>query len=369
MDNRIKTTVVDDIALWDASADEWEKLLRAARPPHPFLSWTWVRLWAARMSEEGNKPMLVVVSRGPETLAMVPLQIRKSGIIRVLEGFAQEFCDYVDWPHLPGSEKDAAGALAAWLKESSGSYDYARIYNLFPSGFAHSVLRSLPAGVVEEHSIAPEVRISGTFDEYVKSLSQKFYSDMKRRERKLVKDKGPFEYRDSFTNDELPEVVEVMASWLSGRLKSKGKSSYMERKGMKEHLVRLYGELNDRGTLHLSAIKVQGRYIAVNVAFRYEDGLYSYTPVFDPEFSAYSIIRILKLKHIEECFSSGMKVYDFCLGGEKYKLEFQPEIKQLYAFTMYSASVRGFLKKVFDRRLKPALKRSKLANKIKERYF
>jgi hypothetical protein len=64
-----------------------------------------------------------------------------------------------------------------------------------------------------------------------------------------------------------------------------------------------------------------------------------------------------------------MKVYDFCLGGEKYKLEFQPEIKQLYAFTRYNANLRGSIKKIFDSSVKPALKRSKLAHDIKEKYL
>ncbi len=369
MEKAIKTTLVRGIEGWDGCRDGWERLLELSKPSHPFLLWTWVRQWAGRMAEEGNLPILVVVSKGGKTLAMIPLQVRKAGLLRVLEGLAQEFCDYVDWPGVPGAEKEVGQAFAGWLKDFSGGYDYARVYNLLPSGFAHAVLSGLSPGAVEEHSIAPQVVVSGSFEEYARSLNQKFYSDMKRRERKLVKDKGPYEYLDSFPNEALPEVIDTIAGWLGERLGSKGKSCYMERPGMKEHLVRVYGELNSRKILHLSAIKVQGRFAAINVAFRYGGALFSYTPVFDPEFSPYSIIRILKLKHIEQCFAEGLRLYDFCLGGEKYKLEFQPEIKQLYAFTRYSANLRGSVKRIFDRNLKPALKKSKLAHGIKDKYF
>lgn len=369
MSDVIKTVLIDDLARWDACQDDWQGLLEASRPVHPFLLWIWVSSWARKMSEDGNSPMLLVISKGDKPLCMIPLQIRRSGVLRVMEALAQEFCDYVDWPHAPGSEKEVAQAFSGWLKEFSGSYDYARIYNLFPSGFACRVLNEMAPGAVEEHSIAPQITIKGSFEDYAKALNQKFYSDIKRRERKLVKDKGPYEYTEAFGNGELPEVIEVISGWLGSRLKSKGKSSYLERKGMKEHFVKLYGELNDRKILHLSAMRIQGRYVAINVAFEYEGGLFSYTPVFDPELSAYSVIRILKLKHIEQCFAKGMRVYDFCLGGEKYKLDFQPEIKQLYAFTQYSANLKGGLKKIFDRRLKPLLKKSALAHDINEKYF
>ena len=368
MNNGIKVTLIDDLSLWDNWRDEWEKLLFASKPPHPFLLWTWVRLWAQRMSEDGNSPILIIVSKGEKTLAMIPLQVRKSGLLRVLEGFAQEFCDYIDWPALPGVEKEVGQAFSGWLNDFSG-YDYIRIYNLFPSGLAHAVLSGLTPGVVEEHSTAPQIATSGRFEEYLKSLSPKLLHDLKRRERKLIKDKGELEYSVISDNDKLPEIIDIISGWMGSRLKAQGKSSYLDRKGMKEHFVKLYGELNNMNILDLSAYKIQGRFAAINVAFKYEGGLFSYTTVFDPDLSQYSIIRIIKLKHLEQCFADGTMVYDFCLGAEKHKLDFQPKIKQLYVFTQYRATLKGSLQKLYDRKLKPLLKKCRWVNKIKEKCF
>lgn len=369
MDNGIKTTLIDDLAGWDSCRDEWERLLDVSRPSHPFLLWTWIRLWAQRMSEEGNSPFLLVVSKGGKTLAMIPLQVRRSGLLRVLEGLAQEFCDYIDWPHIPGVEKEVCQAFLGWMKEFSGRYDYIRIFNLFPSGFAHVVLSGVSSGLMEKHSTAPQIATTGRFEDYVKSLNPKLHHDIKRRERKLIKDKGALEYSVISDNDKLPEIIDIVSGWMGSRLKAQGKSSYLDRKGMKEHFVRLYGELNDMNLLDLSVFKIQGRLAAINVAFKYEGGLFSYTTVFDPDLSQYSIIRIIKLKHLEQCFADGTRVYDFCLGAEKHKLDFQPEMKQLYSFTRYNSNLKGSMKKIFDSKLKPALKKSKLAHDIKEKYF
>jgi CelD/BcsL family acetyltransferase involved in cellulose biosynthesis len=108
--------------------------------------------------------------------------------------------------------------------------------------------------------------------------------------------------------------------------------------------------------MYISGFKIGDRYIALNVAFITNNTIFSYTPVCDPELIKYSIIRLLKLKHIEECHNNGISVYDFCLGGEEYKFNFNPEIRQLYSFILYRRNIKGYLKKIFDELVKPFVK-------------
>lgn len=369
-DKKITIKVIEQIDLWDSFYEDWQRLLALSRPQHPFLLWVWVRFWAQRMLEEKKTPILLVLSVADgEVVGLVPLQAVKHGPFRIIEGFAQEFCDYIDWLYAPELENEIGQAIYDWLAMTTKRFDYIRVYNIFPDGFAYRVLNRASPDALIRHSIAPQIKISGKFEDYLKTLNPKFYSDIKRRERKLIKEKGPIEYVLVTENNELVNVMDVIAKWLSSRLEKKGASSYLEREGMVKHLVGLYQALNTADILHLSAFKVNNEYAAINVAFKYDNKLFSYTPVFDPQLSAYSIIRLLKFRHIEECFQEDRDLYDLCLGGEKYKLDFQSEIKQLYSFTKYSSRYKGLAKRCYDQVLKPMAKKHNLLRTIISKCF
>lgn len=242
-----------------------------------------------------------------------------------------------------------------------------RIRNIFPEGAAYRILKRYFPDALEGHGIAPEVPIKGTFDEYLKTLNPKFINDTRRRERKLRREVGEVSYVLLHDNDEIANAVDIIAKWLNLRRGEKNGSSYLDRDGMKDHFIALYQKLNSLNMLHLSAFKVNEKYIAMNVAFDYQNRIFSYTPVFDPRYAKYAIMRLLKLKHIEECYHRGISTYDFCLGGEKYKFAFNPSVKQLYSFSLYGTNLQGMIFKLFKTKLKPEIaKNERLKKEIKK---
>jgi len=340
---------VTDLRSWDDYKDDWQKLQKACNLCHPFLDWNWIRPWADYLPSEQKKPLILIVkNQHNDVVGIAPFQNNQKGLYKYLEGFAQEFADYIDWLCTPGLEEEVGEKIYDWITSAGKIYDYIRIYNLFPGGLAHKTLRKLCPDQIHKHSIAPQVEINGEFKTYIKTLNKKFISDTKRRERKLSKEVGDVEYFIIDDDKEIPVMMEIVAKWMRSRRNDKNEMSYFDRKGMTEHFIKLYQKLHNQKMLHLSALKIKNRLIAINVAFKYENVLFSYTPVFDPEFKKYSVIRLLKLKHIEECFIQGISIYDFCLGGEKYKLDFNPTIKQLYCLTLHGSNFNGFIKKLFD---------------------
>ncbi len=208
--------------------------------------------------------------------------------------------------------------------------------------------------------MAPHVTMTATsYDVYINSLKKKFVSDTRRRQRKLEREHGELDYFVVQNEKDIPELIELVAKWLRGRRNEKNGSSYLDRNKMKEHLSNLYLKLFQLDMLHFSGIAVNNKIIALNIAFKYENGLFSYTPVFDPVYYKYAVIRLLKLRHLEECYQQGYYKYDFCLGGESYKFNFFPITKQLFKYSIYGHTLKGFFLKIMDSMVKPMIKKIK----------
>lgn len=349
-----------DIGRWDNFSHEWKNLTDKCKPGHPFLEWDWIRSWAQRLPVDDLRPLLIAISDDQgNIIALAPFQIKKRGSLRSIEGFAQEFCDYIDWLCDPALENEVGQIIHEWIVKSKRDFDQINIRNIYPDGFAYRTLNKYFPELVHQYGTAPQVSINGKYDEYLKTLKPKFLSDTRRRENKITKEVGEVKYVVVKDSDQIPIMIDRIAEWLSVRRENKDQTSYLDRRNMKEHFIRLYTKLNSLGMLHLSGLCLNDSFIAINVAFKYNNSLFSYTPVFEPEYSKYSVMRLLKMKHIEECYREKFDTYDFCLGGEAYKLNFNPTVKELYIFKAYGSSFNGFVIKLVDNVLKPQIKKRK----------
>lgn len=350
---------IDNNNHWKNLSSIWISFQEKYNIENPFLDWKWISSWLEYLPKENILPILLVIKNEfGEIVGLAPFQIRKTILLWKLEAFAQEFCDYVDWLIIPEYEEYAGKAIIEWIKLKRKKYSVIRISNLTEDGIAYRTLSKYFQNQINERGIAPEVDISGSFEEYNNKLNKKFLSDTRRRERKLLKEIGNVNYVKIQDNSEIPKVIENISRWLKRRRNEKGEYSYYDRKYMKNHLISLYKKLNERNMLHLTGLKFGSKYIALNVAFIYKGKILSYTPVFDEKYSKYGVMRLLKFKHIEECFKNKIKTYDFCLGGEQYKYNFNPNIKQLYSLNLYGNNIQGKILKYIEEKIKPVLKKS-----------
>jgi len=364
----MKIIQINEISKWDTFVSDWQKLKRICKPNHPFLEWDWVRTWADYLPLERKYPILLVIKDDENnTVGMAPFQINNTGFFKYIEGFAQEFSDYIDWLYLLDLEGKIGQLINYWIEKEIRKYDFIRISNIYPNGVAHKTLCKLYSGSIEKGELAPYVAINGNYCDYKKSLKAKFISDTERRKKQLSREVGEVEYVVINDEDNIPIMLDLVAKWTHSRRNEKNESSYLDRNRMKENIIKLYKKLNANKMLHLSALKVKSEFIAINVAFIYENMLFSYTPTFNPDYAKYSVIRLLKFKNIEECYREKMEAYDFFLGGEKYKLKFNPSIKQLFYFKMYGSNLKGLIRKNWDNKMNPMISRNIFLRKMMDK--
>lgn len=359
---------IKNINQWENYSDIWIDFQDKCNLEHPFLDWIWIREWLKYLPNENILPTLIVVkNKCGKIVGLAPFQLRKSILSLELEAFAQEFCDYCDWLVLPEYEEKVGQEIVKWIKSKRKNWSKIRIENLVENGVAYRALKNYYPNYIEKRGVAPEIRMNGSIEMYLKGLNKKFLSDTRRRERKLSREVGNIHYVRVHENCEIPEAIECISKWLRRRRNERDEGSYLDRKHMRKHIVSLYRKLNENEMLHLTGFKIKSKYIALNVAFMYRKKIFSYTPVFDENYAKYGVMRLLKFKHITECFKNNVKVYDFCLGGEQYKYNFNPIVKQLYCVNMYGFNLSGESLKYIDKRIKPILKKSeKIKRTIKK---
>ncbi len=357
---------VTDLKSWDCFKNDWLRLQEACSLSHPFMDWNWIRPWGDYLPSEQKRPLILIIkNQDNDVVGIAPFQINQEGLYRCIEGFAQEFADYIDWLYQPGWEVETGKAICEWLFGQRKRSDYIRIINILPDGLAYRTLIASCPDTIRPHSIAPHVEIKGAYDDFTKTLKSKFLSDTRRRKRKLAREIGGVEYFVVKHSKDIPQLLDYVKLWLGLRQREKRETSYLDRVGMYEHLTTFYEELYNLGMLHFSGFRINNSVVALNIAFKYKNSIFSYTPVFDPAFKRYSIIRLLKFQHIRECYDNRLFVYDFCLGGEKYKFSFNPVVKQLYSFTLYGETIKGRLIKIYNNKFKQHMKDNMLFERMK----
>ncbi len=84
---------------------------------------------------------------------------------------------------------------------------------------------------------------------------------------------------------------------------------------------------------------------------------------FDNALYKYSVGKLLRIHVLKRAFADGFKEFDFLRGMESYKLDFGPEIRQLYSLTVFRPTIRGYLGKHWFGDIRPGLRRTREALK------
>ncbi len=125
---------------FDEIAGEWLRIQKLTKLDHPFLDINWISGWWPQMVREGKKPIILVAYDNDIIVGFSSFQIVNT-TFRVLEGFAQEFCDFVDWLCVPGMEDVVGSAFCQWLSDQKKSYDLIRCYNILPDGVCAQAIK------------------------------------------------------------------------------------------------------------------------------------------------------------------------------------------------------------------------------------
>jgi CelD/BcsL family acetyltransferase involved in cellulose biosynthesis len=165
---------------------------------------------------------------------------------------------------------------------------------------------------------SPVVAITGSWDDYLAGRSSNFRSQVRRKERKLLRQHG-LEYRladdPARLDADLDSLYELhRARW--------GESTSGSFGGARAFHGEFAAAALERGWLRLWLAEVEGRPIAAWYGFRFGGAEWYYQSGRDPAWDHTSVGLVLLAHTLREAIGDGMGEYKLLRGGESYKDRF-----------------------------------------------
>lgn len=345
-------------------AADWNGLLSRSGSDVPFLRHEWLVDWWRHFGSAGRLAVVITRNDEGELVLAAPLM---------------EVVDSRSWPetvklqsmtnyhsyhfHIFFKPADPAAFDSFWdyLRSRPRRWDVLELQSV-PAGAGFCRELERVAGRDQFNSEvwnggpAPFLRISGTWDDYYKTLKAKFRSNMRNRAKRL---------------GELGEVRFEVITGPSESAASMDEAFRIEQMGWKgeegsamasvPEVAGFYRSWADtaarNGWLRLSFLSVNGRRVAVDYSVLYNSRLYCMKIGFDPEFSPFSVGQMLCQEKIRSSFEESLVEYDFLGEASVQKMDWNPELRPNTWFFVYNRSISARLQH---------FKKFTLGKKIKE---
>ncbi len=298
---------------------DWSNLAEADPRGTFFQTPAYLKLWWEEFAT-GSLLLAFAVEDG-ETVAACAFEV-VGGCLRFLGGF--DVTDYMGPVALPRAEEWAAkeilGALAA-----EGSWDRADLRGLPLDSPWHGALESASAAQgfrvkPDDDGMAPAISLPETFDGYLARLPSKLRHEIRRKERRLVQEAGPYRIVVA-TERSLPADFDRFIALHRSSPGPKGKFMHA---GMEIFFRRLGEAFLPPHVFHLAFLEIGGRRVAGAIGFAYKNTFSLYNSAFDREFAHLSPGMVLVADLIRRAIELGRETFDLLKGDLEYKYRFGP---------------------------------------------
>jgi len=310
-----------------AEASAWDAVADAARCRSPFLGWTWQSHWASVFAAGRRLDVRRVLDADGRLVAILPLYETEPGAFEMLGG--AEVSDYLDLVAVAGHEEEAWAALLG-----ARAADRARwVLHAVPA--ASPTVRALPglartvglsADVTLEER-CPVLGLPASWETYLASLSGKHRHELTRKIRRFERE----------VPDGRAVVVrgpEAVAGRLGDFLALHRRSRVGKAKFMDDIMERFFRAtlpaLAAREGVALWFLEAAEGPMASFVCLEWDGTVALYNSGFAPERASLSPGLVLLSHVIRDAIARGRARFDFLRGEERYKLEFEPALEDVF---------------------------------------
>jgi CelD/BcsL family acetyltransferase involved in cellulose biosynthesis len=306
----------------------------AERSGNVFSTWEWASAWWRQFGRDGSLRVVEVRRSDGSPAAILPLYEASRRPLRIVRIVGHGLADQLGPISAPADRTLAATSLLHTLSGRSPSWDLV-LADRLPrvEGW-----RELTSGTVVRQEPSPVLGIDGkTWDDFLASRSANFRSQVRGRERKLVRNHG-LRYRLTERPGDLTRDLGSLYSL--HRARWGGISDAFSPKRWEFH-KEFAAQALARGWLRLWIAEVEGRPIAAWYGFRFGDADWYYQAGRDPAWERSSVGFALLTHTMRESFEDGMREYRLLLGDESYKDRFATDDPGLETIVVTGAHPRG----------------------------
>jgi CelD/BcsL family acetyltransferase involved in cellulose biosynthesis len=293
---------------FESLEDDWTRL--GVLSGNVFSTWEWASVWWRHYGEGKRALTASLRDATGQAVAILPLYLGIERPARVARFIGHGAGDELG----PVCDPDDGRARAA-LTAAPDGWDVLLAERMLGQGHASALGGRLLATDSSPVIDLPE----SSWDEYLATRSSNFRSQVRRKERKLVREHG-LTYRLSEDPDRLDDDLTALFDLHEARWAGESSGALA---GSRNAFHRDFAALaQERGWLRLWIAEVEGRAVAAWYGFRFGGADWYYQFGRDPAWEKASLGLVLLAHTVRDAIESGQRQYRLLRGGEAYKDRF-----------------------------------------------
>jgi CelD/BcsL family acetyltransferase involved in cellulose biosynthesis len=273
-------------------------------------------------------------------------------VLRRIEGFREltilgaKNRDYEDLIILPEFQQEIFTEFFSSIREQN-DWDVLQINRLREDSPNFAFLRDHCSNHNGFHSkisgITAVIPIDCEWSLYVKKLPKAMRSDPGRQMRRLKETLKEVEYKNIEDIQQIQLLFGKLVDFHRARHEEEGnRSIFTDSRKLAFHQS-ITKRLWEKSWLHFSALASGESILAMHYGFLYHGVYYYFIPVFNRDYSNYSVGKILMTNLLEQSFDRKDTEFDLLFGDENYKRMLNPVIRNLYTFSYFRPGISGRL--------------------------
>lgn len=294
----------------------------------PFNSPWWLIPWIKYFGSE--KIFFIVFRKSGAVVGCIPLYIFTSlEKRRYLKIIGTGNSDYLDLLVNPVFSKEIFDCVFHFIVEIKDQHDVFEIKGQRHSSLFLKYIQRTPGlkDKILDDDVAPVLKLSSDFENYIKTLSLQFRKNTQRADRKLLSWNYKFIKADP---EEIQEVFNNLVGLHNAEWSLRNSKGVLNDNTVLKFLKDVVEIGTENKTAALYALRSNSEYAAINLIFNAADTFYYYIGAYNPTLQKYSPGSVILFKIIQECINNGITYFDFLRGAEPYKYKWNAKDQKIY---------------------------------------
>lgn len=287
----------------------------------PFQSYAWLSHWQYMVGKPlfSVQPQIVHLHMEGNTIAILPMGIRKIFGVRILEWLGLHQADYMG-PLIIKNFDNKNYDENTWdlIESSLSKFDVIHLIKQFE--LTVKFLKNINCLLSQNQNLkAYKASLPDKWDDYFGNIKKRLRSDSLRQQRRL-EEIGKVRFTYAKSHDEKNKIIKSMVIQKSKRYREMKVPDMLVINEYKKFYESLAGIFSNNLKVHCASLDVKGKLVATHVGIVDDDTFYYLMPANEGgDWKKYSPGRLLLLELLKWSIEKKLKFFDFTVGGEAYK--------------------------------------------------
>lgn len=335
----------------DGVEGEWRQFEQIAECT-AFQTFEWLAAWHRHIGGRDGVVPVIVVGRFADgkTAFILPLAVETQYSPRRLCWLGRELCDY-NAPLLArdfSQRVEPARFLDLWRElqlrlqsDPELRYDWIELEKM-PQTVGVQANPFINLGVVPNANSAHITQLGPDWESFYRDRRSSATRRRDRTKRKRMEAFGEIRFETAAEPDDLRRTLDTLWAQKKRIFAHKGIADIFARPGYREFFADFASNANSRHMAHVSRIEIGATCAAANFAIVYGDCYYHVLSSYcDDELTRYGPGTLHLRELLAYAINRGLRLFDFTIGDEQYKLEWSDLRVKLYDYSA-AATWRGW---------------------------